>query len=491
MPLSHLKSDTRFLFNRSASRLLVVAVAVASVLTLGVANASRADAADAPAANGELVVNGDFAAGVQNWRTNAPDDTLSASTTVVRTGKNSARIDAGASGVVVLNDQKNTVASTTAGTPYTMTAWVKVSRPGVIAEIKAREVGPTQTFAHKTGVKTTGTEWLKLSMSFTAKWSKSALDLNITFLGAQKSQQVYIDSVSLTHGTGSSTVQPPASGDAPAQGECSQLPLGGTKFGVALDINQSQNFGAAYDSAVRAYGTPEMIRVFNPGAPSNWNAAATAKGADLSVSFKIAPRDVLSGANDSKLRAWFRAAPKNVHIYWTYFHEPEDDIERGAFTAKDYRAAWQRIVSISREVCQPNLHPTLILMGWTVDPLSGRKFTDYYPGSSYIDVLAWDPYNPWPPQNTGYRSPAAIFGGIVSTSKAQGKAFAIAETGSILMGTDTGAKRAAWLSDTAKYLEDQNALFVSYFDTVDAGRGFDFRLRDSASKAAWRTAIQG
>ena len=80
-------------------------------------------------------------------------------------------------------------------------------------------------------------------------------------------------------------------------------------------------------------------------------------------------------------------------MYWTYYHEPEDNIEAGAFTAAQYRAAWQRISSLALRANNPRLHATLILMCYTLTPASGRSFADYYPGDAYIDVLAWDCYN--------------------------------------------------------------------------------------------------
>lgn len=263
--------------------------------------------------------------------------------------------------------------------------------------------------------------------------------------------------------------------------------MAGTQFGVALDIPGGMSLEDAWAHAKRSYGTPEVVRIFHPGMP-NWTAANVAKGATLSVSFKIEPKDVLSGAYDARLRSWFRAAPNDIPIFWTYFHEPEENVEKGQVKAADYRAAWQRIVAIERETCEPNLHSTLILMDWTVDPRSGRNFYDYYPGSAYIDVLAWDPYNPWQ-NNTTYRSPALIFDKLIAVSAREGKPFAIAETGSILMGGDQGAQRAAWLKDMASYLSSKGALYVSYFDTVTDR--YDWRLKDAASMSAWKSVVSG
>ena len=283
---------------------------------------------------------------------------------------------------------------------------------------------------------------------------------------------------------------PPSAGQeqpGTAPGACTRETLSGTKFGVTLDIPGGLTMEQAWARANRLYGKPEMLRIFQPGAPSGWKAATVATGMDLSVSFKIQPKDILSGANDAKLRTWFRSAPKDVTIYWTYFHEPENDIQRGAFTPAQYRAAWHRVHKIANETCQPNMHSTLILMDWTLDPRSGRNFDDYYPGSAYIDVLSWDPYNPW--GGTIYKDPKAIFEKVALKSKAEGKPFAIAETGSLLMDNDTGVRRAEWITSMAKHLRENGALYVSYFDTNQSGR--EFRLSDKPSQDAWKAVTQG
>lgn len=475
MPLSYPKT----IRHRLTSRLLIAAVAVASVVTAGAATAESASAAT-PA--DELVVNADFSAGVQNWRTNLSSDRLTAST-VSRSDGKSARIDVGSPGITVLNDSKNTVSAAERGAEYRMTAWVKASRE-VTGQIRAREVADGSAEAYKTESRPVSGEWTQLTMDFTVERSGAALDLNVVFAGAAKGDQLYVDSVSLK------SVAVDAPQENPTVGQCAaKLPLGDTRFGVSLGTSDGSSMQEGWDRAVQAYGTPDVVRVFQRGAP-NWNVTKIAPSSDLSISFKIAPKDVLSGAYDSRLRSWFQSAPTNVQVYWTYFHEPEDDVARGEITSADYRAAWQRISSIADETCRSNLHATLVLMSWTLDPKSNRDFDDYYPGSAAIDVLAWDPYNPWN-NNTGYKDPEAIFGSVIAKSKAEGKPFGIAETGSTLMGSDTGVARAAWLREIGAYLRDNDALFVSYYDAVAPSDQNDFRLRDTSSVAAWRALVQG
>ncbi|MFT4220213.1 MAG: carbohydrate binding domain-containing protein [Microbacterium sp.] len=441
----------------------------------------------------ELVKNGTFANGVTGWKSGSASQTL-----VPRSGKRGAygSVWAAKGGSLKVSDSKRTVASGDSGVTYQASAQVRTQRGSLSGRLRVREVVGSTVVSHGSSFHLSDAKWTNVTFTFTTTKSNAALDFSVVASGASPYQPLQVDDLSLK--VVSSAASTVAEADAEAEAEavteasagqtCQQTTLSGTDFGVALDIPGGKVLTEAWAYAKSSYGTPEVVRIFHPGAPPNWTAATVAKGADLVVSFKIAPKDVLSGKYDSKLRSWFQSAPTDVEIYWSYFHEPEDNITKGEFTAKDYREAWKRIVSISREECQPNLHATLILMDWTVDSRSGRTFSDYYPGSAYIDVLGWDPYNPWQYNDT-YVSPSSIFDKVVATSKAAGKPFGIAETGSLLMGGDKGAGRAAWLKSTASYLSGKGSLFVTYFDTV-CSEG-DFRLKDSLSKAAWKAVVGG
>jgi hypothetical protein len=247
-----------------------------------------------------------------------------------------------------------------------------------------------------------------------------------------------------------------------------------------------ETYQQAYQRLDAAYGGLDLTRVFYGGLPDNWPGKVNTSGRPMNISFKAAPRAVLAGTHDAYLRAWFRAAPRDRDIYWTYYHEPEDNVAAGEFTAADYRPAWQRLSRLADEAGNPRLRATLILMGWSLDARSGRNWRDYYPGRDAIDVLGWDNYNDAARRGV-YGSPESIFGDIVATSRGEGLPFAIAETGSGIVGGDTGAGRAAWLRSIVNYLRAAGALYVSYFDIDWRPHGtFDYRLRDAASVAAWR-----
>ena len=260
---------------------------------------------------------------------------------------------------------------------------------------------------------------------------------------------------------------------------------GNTLFGSSIYQESGESFAAAYQRRVSTFGKLDIDRVFYPGLPKAWPGTAGYSGGPVVVSFKVSPQTVLTGAYDATLKSWFATAPQGRQIWWSYYHEPEDQIEAGTFTAAEYRAAWQRISALASSVGNPDLHATLILMCYTLDKSSGRSFNDYYPGTDSIDYIAFDCYNQMASKG-GYVSPAVQFAPVLAASAATGKPWGVAEFGSHLITGDTGAGRAAWLEASGAWLEAHHATFVSYFDSPVNG---EYRLQDAASQAAWRTVV--
>jgi hypothetical protein len=241
----------------------------------------------------------------------------------------------------------------------------------------------------------------------------------------------------------------------------------------------------ALTAATTRYGKLEVVRVFYPGLPPAWPGAAGTSGGPVVVSFKAAPRDVLSGSLDGRLSDWFATAPRDRQIIWTYFHEPEDDIANGAFSAADYRAAWAHLRQLANKANNPQLKSSLILMGWSLNKASGRNWKDYYPGSGVIDILGWDTYN-MAASKGQYGSADAILGPVANASKAEGKPWGIGELGSKLVAGDGGSGRAAWLRAMGAYARANGAVYVTYFDAPVGG---EFRLLDAPSQQAWRDVV--
>lgn len=240
--------------------------------------------------------------------------------------------------------------------------------------------------------------------------------------------------------------------------------------------------------AVRVYGQA-------PAWPTN---LAPLDDRTLVYSFKGAsPLQVLSGNLDGAFRQFLTDAkayvsdPANptAKVYWSYYHEPEDNIKNGEFTAADYRAAWTHLLAISNEPAFVNvarIQSTLILMKFTLEAGSGRTFTDYY--NSGVDVLGWDPYK-WDPTVTI----PSMFDPIVANAKQFGKPWAIAEVGVSVKHTD--AQRLTALHDVAAYLATRNPtpLYVTYFNSDPGGPSvYQWPIDDEPTMAnAWKSGQDG
>lgn len=279
---------------------------------------------------------------------------------------------------------------------------------------------------------------------------------------------------------GTMLVPTPLAGGTPAS---ASAPLCGASF---LPESRGESYQQAFERVNDYYGL-ESVRVFYSGLPQHWPGKLDAGKLALSVSFKADPTDVTTGKHDQHFRKWFAEAPKNVNVHWTYFHEPEDNIKKGQFTAAQFRAAWKHLHNLAEQADNPRLQSALTLMYWTADPASGRDWKDYYPGSEYVDVLAWDAYNQIGGVTKKYRSADTILRHVVATNKAAGEPLAIGELGSDLAtGDKDGSGRAAWLREVTDYLTRHGALWVQYFDIDYTPQGHsDYRLRDEPSKTAW------
>jgi hypothetical protein len=256
---------------------------------------------------------------------------------------------------------------------------------------------------------------------------------------------------------------------------------------VSVWPNPGESYREAFQRQSRTYGHLGVVRMYFPGLPASWSAIEHNVGSSrVVVSFKADPRAVIAGRHDQQLRQWFAAAPRDRTTRWSYWHEPEDDIERGHFAAFQYRQAWQHINALAAAAHNRRLRSTLILMYWTLEANSHRSWRDYYAGDSVIDVLAFDSYNAGH-QNDRYRAPREILGPASALAKRIDKPWGIAEYGSVVVAGDSGPGRARWLRQSAAFAREHGARFMSYFDS-DVGT--DYRLHDLPSRQAWRDQVR-
>lgn len=234
------------------------------------------------------------------------------------------------------------------------------------------------------------------------------------------------------------------------------------------------------------YGPIDVARVFAQGRPPRWRELERDYGKrPLVVSFRFQPAQVLSGDVDPLLRRWFRSAPTNRPTWWAYFHEPEDNSERGDFSPQQFQDAWSHVARIAESVGNRRLRATVILMCWTLQDQSGRDWRAYVPRSGTVDVLAWDCYAKGDRAAT-YADPGELLGPAREAAAAVGARWAIAELGArVRPGHERD--RAAWLRSVGNYAAQHRARFVTYFDAPIGG---SFRLLDKPSIEAWSRLVR-
>lgn len=258
-----------------------------------------------------------------------------------------------------------------------------------------------------------------------------------------------------------------------------------TYYGASVYDTGTKPWLSLVSDADSKYGHLDVVRVYYPGAPQPWPGPAGGVNRSVVVSFRILPKDVLSGRYDSQLTSWFKNAPRDRQIWWTYIHEPENDIAAGRFTASAYRAAFQHIAAIANRNQPSNMHSTLILMCYTLQSSSHRNFYDYYPGSSAVSTLAWDCYNK--SKGSRYEAPSTLLDTALSFTHKLGKTFGVAEYGSAVISGDA-AGRASWVKAVGLYAHANGAAFTCYFNSP-RGPGGDYRLLDSPSITSMRSLV--
>lgn len=248
----------------------------------------------------------------------------------------------------------------------------------------------------------------------------------------------------------------------------------------------------AADTALRSVvGPAQMYRHF-PGAalPATFvgTRADTAR-LPVHLSFKAAPIEVLAGTWDTRIKAYFASIPADRLVWWSYWHEPEDEIQRGDFSAADYRAAWVRILGLIPK--RDTLRPTLTLMAYSFNA-GGRTLDTYLDAamlSAGLKVLAFDAY-----QSGQVPTVQGQLDVCVALAKQYGLGWAIPETGvfkSVLGVRETAV--ASWVLAVANYAKANGAEFLSWFEqdnsTINSPTEADFRISPlPAAVSAWRSS---
>lgn len=470
-PLSHL--------SLLLAGVLVATLGIAAFLLPGQASATVGNGArPAQPVQGELLSNPDFSEGTNGWRTNGSTQLLN----IIGGSNPIAQLTTSSAGHAVLNDAPNAVQGAPQGQSYNVSARVRTTTPNVNGALRIREVNGTRVTSSETSFNLRDTQWQTVTLNVTTLHTGSHLDLNLVAWNLPVGQNLQVEWLSVKATTSSDPTPPPP--DA-----CYVAPPSETIFGASISSSGGKSAEESLNDLDHLFGTIPVVRHFSPNLPFAWDSARAALLKDRTVvlSFKAHPTQITSGSLDTFFREWFADAPTDQIIYWSYFHEPENNINAGEFTAAQYRAAWAHLGTLASEVCKPNMYSTLILTEWTMNPSSKRDYRTYDAGPDVVDVLAFDAYNgASDPNRNYYRDPADLLGNISAKMELDGRPWGIAETGSRLVPDDPGPGRAAWLTGMGNYLIDHDAIFVTYFQSTSDG---DWRLLDAPSVNAWKNFV--
>lgn len=194
--------------------------------------------------------------------------------------------------------------------------------------------------------------------------------------------------------------------------------LWGSSVGVKKGVDKIE----AIKRIETSMGRLEMIRAYADNGVVAWPDWLP-KDRSVYISFKLQPKQILNGSNDKVLTDFFNSFPTNHKIWWGYFHEPEDNIKDGSFTAAEYRQAFEYVIRLQKKLNKPNLIPTLTLMSYSLKPESNRNWKDYVPKG--IECMAWDGYY----RLSGELKVDDIFAKARQISVETGIPWAVAETG--------------------------------------------------------------
>lgn len=488
----------------TAAFALAAGVGIAAVIVPTLASPVGDPEALKPSTLGpNLIENSGFGKGLTSWST-SPD--LGLADYGVWKSARSARLTLTNGRAASLTDTRESAPPSEAGRSYQASAFVRATAVPVEGHFRmAQWRGSSVVANHSEPFSAMVDRWSRVVFTATAESDGSDLVLSVT-APALKSGALLVDRVRLHAIKGSVTAEPsatvsdtptpdPSPSDTPKPDPTTSSPTpdpttseppvsgnGRTLFGASVQQG-SRSWTTAVSESNQNYGGMEVVRVFYPGLPSKWPGRAGEVGGAVVVSFKAAPADILAGKYDATLSDWFRTAPTDRDIWWSYWHEPEDDVKAGSFTAQQWRDAYARIAALANAAGNPKLHNTVILMCWTLSPASGRNFADFLPGGGVVEALGWDCYAH---SSSPYSDPDDLYAKAYQKTRDLGLQFGVAETGAKLGADDpTGAKRAAWLHEVGRWMLDHDATFTCYWD-AQGTTGADYRLSDAASRQAWR-----
>lgn len=478
------------------------------------------------------VSNGTFETGTSGWVVTPKADGTNpvplARVAGGHSGSYAAQVSntSAAAATTVLNDSPNSVTSTTAGTTYRATAWLRATRANNTLVLRMLEYtsGNALVTSKQTSYWATDTAWHSVTVDLVASRNADSIDLNALAWNLGAGQSFLVDDVSLVPVTTSNTPTPVASaptGVLPKQGTGALFgyyPSGGADprpmentIGRKFDlIHHFKDFDATNNmwptSAMLSEAAEgrtvhvgwELVSYdggYDPSLQPAPGASSTDRSGHVQKTWTYA--QVTSGSLDRYLDA-VAAEVKATSYKFIVDIDPETDdrpdvggsakIRAAAGSRTEYAAAYRHIVDRFRARGVTNVLWAWTMSGWTAsDASKAWSLQQLWPGPGYVNLILWDPYNHDASHWLSFAQIVAPFynairGGLLDPVDPTAKQLplGLGEYGSI-----PDSRRAAWLRAIPSQIKAFPALVtIGYFNSGSWGSFGN----DSASIAAFGAA---
>lgn len=241
----------------------------------------------------------------------------------------------------------------------------------------------------------------------------------------------------------------------------------------------------------------QMRRTYQSGLPGSFAGSAAAD--DLgkratSLTFTTASwSSVANGSMNSDITD-FADSYTGELLYFGYFHEPEDQVEKQGWDWQEWRDAQAQFIQAVLAAGNPKVIPTFCLMSWTSDSRSGRNLDHYDPALSGLSqsemdntVMGQDGYA----QSATYPAYGVLHPTVAAWTARGWSRFAVWET-----GVEDVPTRSAWMEGLANFADDDNIEVINYFHsdtnpdpTTDCW--IDLETYDPNATETWAAIIAG
>jgi hypothetical protein len=278
------------------------------------------------------------------------------------------------------------------------------------------------------------------------------------------------------------------------------IPSVGAYFGSAANPRSGETEQDAIrrteDQIGRTLAIDHQFYRWDEAVPTSHEAWDVSAGRIPFVSWKPLRKDGTAvpwtRINNGTEDAWITAQADRVRnfghpLFMVFNHEPYDESKNGWGTPSDFIAAWRRVVTTFRDRGATNVAWVFVLTGYDYT-ISGRPDA-FYPGSSYVDWIAGDPYNYFTRDGT-WKELSQLASPFYTWGSGKGKPLMLSEWGTEEDRTTPGRK-AEWFRNAQAWLASRpNIKAVVYFNSR---KEYDWTIDTSSSSlnafAAMGTAL--